>query len=252
MRWHSISLSFLNIDYVREIYNAMLEVDVNNTVSGDAKKSLETILQAMKIKSDELRNIDIKTELDAKKLFDNIFYAKKHYSDVISKTPLPQIDQAFNELKDSTKSYNERVSSFLSKISGGEREDIEDMAKEIIHFLEPDKYPLWTRWIWNKKRNSGSINYVLKDEVKINSEEEFWASINELKKVLDIFGLHSDNYYVTSIFLVYSYVRYLDYTTHLAVDKKAAGLIPTHLTTTALVLGLKPYLKVIKLANTRA
>jgi hypothetical protein len=51
---------------------------------------------------------------------------------------------------------------------------------------------------------------------------------------------------------VYTYVRYLDYTTHLAVDKKAAGLLPSHLATTALVLGLKPFLKVIRLANSGA
>ncbi|MFP3165399.1 MAG: hypothetical protein RXQ76_06090, partial [Acidianus sp.] len=120
----------------------------------------------------------------------------------------------------------------------------------IIHFLEPEKYPLWTRWIWNKKRGTGSINYVIKDDVKINDEKELFSAIDELRNVLEIFGLESKGkYYVTSVFLVYAYVRYLDYTTHLAVDKKAAGLIPTHLSTTALVLGLKPYLKVIKLAN---
>lgn len=229
----------------------MLDVDINNTASGNAKKSLQTILDAMELKSKTLRSLEISTEEDARKLFESVFYARKHFSDVISKTSIPELSYAFSQLKDPSLSYSERVEKFKSTVKGGEREDIEDMAKEIIHFLEPEKYPLWTRWIWNKERGTGSINYVIKDDVKINEEKELFSTIDELRKVLEIFCLESKvKYYITSVFLVYAYVRYLDYTTHLAVDKKAAGLIPTHLSTTALVLGLKPYLKVIKLANT--
>jgi hypothetical protein len=229
----------------------MLDVDINNTVSGNAKKSLQTILDAMEFKSKSLRSLEISTEEDARKLFESVFYARKHFSDIISKTSIPELSSAFSQLKDPSLSYSEKVEKFKSIVKGGEKEDIEDMAKEIIHFLEPEKYPLWTRWIWNKERGTGSINYVIKDDVKINDEKELFSAIDELRNVLEIFGLESKGkYYVTSVFLVYAYVRYLDYTTHLAVDKKAAGLIPTHLSTTALVLGLKPYLKVIKLANT--
>ncbi|ARM76770.1 hypothetical protein [Acidianus manzaensis] len=228
----------------------MLKVDVNNTVADDTKKSLNLIIEAMKMKSQELRKLDIQTEDDAKKLFDNIFYSKKHYQDVISKTSIPELQIAYNFLKNTNAGYNERVETFVSKVKGGNKEDLEDMAKEIIHFLEPEKYPLWTKWIWNEKRQTGSITYILKDETKLNSQSDFFAAVDELKKVLDIFGLSSSDYYYTTAFLVYAYVRYLDYTMHLAVDKKAAGLLPTHLTTTALVLGLKPYLKVIRFANT--
>ncbi|AWR97971.1 hypothetical protein DFR86_10775 [Acidianus sulfidivorans JP7] len=228
----------------------MLQVDVNNTVSDDTKKSLNLIIEAMKMKSQDLRKLDIQTEQDVKKLFDSIFYSKKHYQEVVSKTTIPELQVAYNFLKNTNASYDERVENFVSKVKGGTKEDIEDMAKEIIHFLEPEKYPLWTRWIWNENRHTGSITYVLKDDAKLKSESDFFATVEELKKVLDIFGLSSSDYYYTTVFLVYAYVRYLDYTLHLAVDKKAAGLLPTHLTTTALVLGLKPYLKVIRLANT--
>lgn len=228
----------------------MLRVDVNNTVSNDAKKSLGLMLEAMKLKSQDLKRLEIRTFEDAKKLFESIFYARKHFEDVMSKTTLLELEDAYNSLKDSALDYDRKISTFLSKVKGGRKEDLEDMAKEIVHFLEPEKYPLWTRWIWNKERDTGSITYVLKDNVKIKSQEEFFTAVNELRKVLDIFGLTSQDYFYTTIFLVYAYVRYLDYTIHLAVDKKAAGLLPTHLTTTALVLGLKPYLKVIKLANT--
>jgi hypothetical protein len=85
--------------------------------------------------------------------------------------------------------------------------------------------------------------------VTLKNRDDFISAVNELKSILSIFGLDTSNYYPTTLFLVYSYVRYLDYTTHLAIDKKAAGLLPTHLSTTALVLGLKPFLKVVKYAH---
>ena len=226
----------------------MLDKDVNNTAS-DPKKSFSVILDSMKMKSDFLRKLEIRTESDVKNLFEIIFYAKKHYDDVIHSTGVSQFSQAYSLLRDSSKSYEERVNQFVSMVKGGNKKDIEDMAKEIIHFLEPEKYPLWTRWIWNKERNTGSITYVLKDNVTLKSDSEFFSAVQELKSVLDVFGLDTGNYYPTSVFLVYAYVRLLDYTTHLAIDKKAAGLLPTHLTTTSLVLGLKPFIKVIKYAH---
>lgn len=226
----------------------MLDKDVNNTAS-DPKKSLSIILDSMKLKSDFLRKLEVRTESDVKGLFEIIFYAKKYYDDVINSTGVSLFSQAYSLLKDSSKSYEERVNQFASMVKGGNKKDIEDMAKEIIHYLEPEKYPLWTRWIWNKERNTGSITYVLKDDVALRSNLEFFSAVQELKSVLDVFGLDTSNYYPTSVFLVYAYVRLLDYTTHLAIDKKAAGLLPTHLTTTSLVLGLKPFIKVIKYAH---
>ncbi|QCO30872.1 hypothetical protein DFR88_10580 [Metallosphaera sedula] len=228
----------------------MLNVDVNNTASGDAKKSLNLILEAMKLKTEFLRTVKVDTEEEMKQVFDSVFYARKHYDDVLRNTGVTAFSKALETLRDDNVSYQERMQKFVSAVKASDQEDIEDMAREIIHYLYPEEYPLWTRWIWNPKRNTGSINYVLKENLTLKSTEEFLSSVNELKKVLEVFGLSTGNYYPTSIFLVYAYVRYLDYTTHLAVDKKAAGLIPTHLTTTALVMGLKPYIKVIKLAHT--
>lgn len=226
----------------------MLDKDINNTVS-DPKKSLSIILDSMKLKSEFLRKSEIRTDSDIKNLFEVIFYAKKHSDDVIKSTGTAQFSQAYALLKDSSKPYEERVSQFVSMVKGGNKKDIEDMAREIIHFMEPEKYPLWTRWIWNRDRNTGSITYILKDEITLKSTSEFFSAIEELKGILDVFGLDTGNYYPTSVFLVYAYVRLLDYTTHLAIDKKAAGLLPTHLTTTSLVLGLKPFIKVIRYAH---
>ncbi|MDT7861817.1 MAG: hypothetical protein RRA45_06355 [Saccharolobus sp.] len=226
----------------------MISKEPNNTVKNNPKESLSIILKAMQMKSDFLKSAEIKSEDDVKSIFDVIFYAKRQFRDVLEKNGLEKIRTAFEKLKDKNLSYDQRVEAF-SSLKSAEHEDIVDMAKEIIHFLEPEKYPLWTRWIWNPTKNSGSATYILKDNISLKTEEDYFNAISELKEVLSVFGLDTGNYYPTSIFLVYAYVRYVDYATLLAVDRRGGGLYPSHLSTTAMVLGLKPFLKVIQLAH---
>ncbi|MEJ2779269.1 hypothetical protein [Stygiolobus sp. RP850M] len=225
----------------------MLDKDVNNTYS-DPKKSFSVILDSMKRKSDFLMNLEIRTEEDRRKLFEVFFHHKKFYSQVAESTPLSEFSSLYSKMKDTSLPYDDRVTMFINSVKGMELKDLRDMARELLHYLQPTDFPLWNRWIWNEEKNSGSITYVLKDNVTLKNKNDFISAVNELKSILSIFGLDTSNYYPTTLFLVYSYVRYLDYTTHLAIDKKAAGLLPTHLSTTALVLGLKPFLKVVKYA----
>lgn len=195
----------------------------------------------MKRKSSFMRNLEIKSREDVEALFSSIFYANKYRREVLDKNNIEEISKSFNNLKEISKEYGDRIRSF--NLRGMKKEDMEDMAKEIIHLLEPERYPLWTRWIWNKTKNTGSITYILREGINLREEKDFLESVKELRSLLSIFGFDTGNFYSTSIFLVYAYVRYLDYATHLAIDRKGAGLLPTHLTTTALVLGLKPFIR---------
>ncbi|AHC50825.1 hypothetical protein SUSAZ_01665 [Sulfolobus acidocaldarius SUSAZ] len=226
----------------------MLAKEVTNTAKLNPKESLKAIIMAMEEKTKFLRSLNINSENDVRQLFDSVFYARKHFNYVLEKNGIGRIREAYNKLKDKSLNYSERLKLFSSLVSE-EPEDILDMAREIIHFLEPEQYPLWTRWIWNDKKNTGSITYVLMDNVKLNSKDDYFEALKELREILSVFGLDTNNYFSTSIFLVYAYVRYVDYATLLAVDRKGGGLYPPHLSTTAMVLGLKSFLKVIKVAN---
>lgn len=119
----------MSVDFVREIYNAMLNVDVNNTASGDAKKSLNLILEAMKLKTEFLRTVKVDTEEEMKQVFDSVFYARKHYDDVLRNTGVTAFSKALETLRDDNVSYQERVQKFVSAVKASDQEDIEDMAR---------------------------------------------------------------------------------------------------------------------------
>ncbi|MEM3292610.1 MAG: hypothetical protein QXY60_07740, partial [Saccharolobus sp.] len=96
LRWYTINI-FLNIDYVRDIFNAMVEKNPNNTVSDNPKQSLSVIIKAMEMKTDFLNKLEINSEEDVRKLFEIIFYSKKHTKEVLEKNGIEKIKMAFQK-----------------------------------------------------------------------------------------------------------------------------------------------------------
>jgi len=232
------------VDNVTEIYKAMIGKDPRNS-SRDPRDSLRTILDAAAAKGRFLREVSMSNLEDGRRVLNSVFYTRK-YSRDLNEQSLQVLRECFSSIKSSSSlSEASERSLCLSFMKG---EDASDFAKEVLHFVRPSEFPLWTRWVWNWERSSGALAYVLKDGVR--PKDDALEALRELREVLDTFGLRTGDYVPTAIFSVYAYVRCLDYTTLLAIDKKVAGLLPTHLGTTALVMGLKDFLKVMVSANT--
>jgi hypothetical protein len=39
-----------------------------------------------------------------------------------------------------------------------------DLPSELLHFTEPDRYWLWTRWIWDPATRTGALGLVTTDD----------------------------------------------------------------------------------------
>ena len=45
-----------------------------------------------------------------------------------------------------------------------------DLATEFLHFLSPDEYPLWARWMWDPRPRTGSLPLVVEDSYDLMGE----------------------------------------------------------------------------------
>jgi hypothetical protein len=45
-----------------------------------------------------------------------------------------------------------------------------DLASELLHFSLPDKYWLWTRWMWDPEIETGALRLVTMDEVDLHGQ----------------------------------------------------------------------------------
>lgn len=84
------------------------------------------------------------------------------------------------------------------KQAGKTKRAIYDFAAEMLHFLDPVKYPLMTRWVWDQNTVSGSLREFIKGsdhlvEVPLgNSPEMFEGTRQWLAEQLSEQGLYKD------------------------------------------------------------
>lgn len=60
---------------------------------------------------------------------------------------------------------DERIAAFCGHFPQDNKHRwVHDLAAEILHGLDPERYPLMTRWIWDRKANTGVIREIWFDD----------------------------------------------------------------------------------------
>jgi len=64
-----------------------------------------------------------------------------------------------------TSSTDERIASFCAQFPENKKHRwVRDLAAEILHGVDPERYPLMCRWVWDAKANSGVIREIWFDD----------------------------------------------------------------------------------------
>ena len=65
----------------------------------------------------------------------------------------------------------ERFETFCGKLPADSSLTLgHDLAGELLHYTEPEKYWLWTRWMWDEKANTGALPLVTIEGVDLEAE----------------------------------------------------------------------------------
>ncbi|NKQ54388.1 hypothetical protein HFP15_15995 [Amycolatopsis sp. K13G38] len=66
-----------------------------------------------------------------------------------------------------------------------------DLPGELLHFAFPDRYWLWTRWIWDPRVETGALRLVVTDDVDLDggtSRGETYLSVGQAMAFVDETG----------------------------------------------------------------
>jgi hypothetical protein len=64
-----------------------------------------------------------------------------------------------------TSSTDERLAAFCARFPEDKKHRwIRDLAAEVLHGVDPERYPLMGRWIWDRKANTGVIREIWFDD----------------------------------------------------------------------------------------
>ncbi len=227
-------------DFVQDFYNELLEKSLffQETLSKDRLPSL--------------------TKEDFDKLFEKIFAARRKRERIIEETGVDKLKKAVSDLlygdekkgflkkKKQERTWEQKVEDFVKEIRGVDRKAARDIASELLHFTFPDKYILWTSWIWDPESETGAIVF-LKEEPPTGGRgrrmygetyDQFKQVYEQIAEKLQEFGIKVKGYLFVDIFLAMIYATYVDYMT-LSTMHSAKGFFPPAGVMAKRLLGVK-------------
>ena len=109
-----------------------------------------------------------------------------------------------------------------------------DLPSEILHFTDPDRYWLWTRWMWNPRTSTGSLALVTVDEFDLfaPSRGEGYLRVGEATAFVDQTGkaagftAMAPGLFGTDIFLACVYCVYMYTVLRLRMTQEFNRIVP--------------------------
>lgn len=185
---------------------------------------LDAYLSALRLKSElfsELLNADRPERLNEKS-----FLAICTFMSTVRRRIGAWLDEnSFNLLQDrllmlldTRKPGGQRFEYFVASFpSDHTHRWVRDLAAEILHFTEPEKIPLMTRWIWDAQTGSGVIREIWFDQaipldtLALDDRPVTFLALNsELKEFLGTHGIYRDRIWMQDLLCAHLYAAYIN------------------------------------------
>jgi hypothetical protein len=116
-----------------------------------------------------------------------------------------------------TSATDERLAAFCVRFPQDKKHRwVRDLAAEILHGVDPERYPLMGRWIWDRKANTGVIREIWFDEdidnITLNVPDGFGTHImlrEELSQFLTNNGVFRDVIWYVDLLCAKIYADYI-------------------------------------------
>ncbi|MCP4202363.1 MAG: hypothetical protein GY769_10575 [bacterium] len=130
---------------------------------------LEDVGERLEAKSRLFREIlaeDRLAELDEtglKRLLGSIFSLRRKSKRLLRANDLETIRAELQALLYDEGPVAGRFDRFVNELGGLEKAMIVSLASEALHYTEPERYWLWTHWIWNPKSGTGALPLITQE-----------------------------------------------------------------------------------------
>lgn len=107
--------------------------------------------------------IDSLNEDDLKNVIGMIFTIRRKTKRILKANGLDNIRSSIADLLYGEQKLEDRFDKFVNSIESVETKMRLNFAGELLHYSNPDKYWLWTNWIWDPDTKTGSLPLVIQD-----------------------------------------------------------------------------------------
>ena len=138
-------------------------------------------------------------------------YAQPHWFDEMSKRISALLSGA------DTSSTDSRIASFCAAFPDDrEHRWVRDLAAELLHYADPERYPLMTRWVWDARANTGVLREIWHDDnvdsISIDVPDGYVTFLvlrEELAQYLATNGVFRDVLFYVDVLMAQVYAGYI-------------------------------------------
>lgn len=109
-----------------------------------------------------------------------------------------------------------RIASFSTAFPDGKKYRwVRDLAAELLHYTDPEQYPLMTRWVWDRQANAGVLREIWHgdiDRITIDIADNYATFLmlrEELSQFLSSNGIFRDMLFYVDLLMAQVYGDYI-------------------------------------------
>jgi len=180
-------------------------------------------------------------------LFGLIFSTRRKAKKIVEATDQNLLIHEINVLVSESGSVKDRFERFYNALEGLDDHVRHDLTGEILHFSNPDKYWLWSHWMWNPKTETGALSLVTVDDFKLDGDSvgETYMNIGRaiafVHEVGDAAGFQTihKSLFGTDVYLACVYVVYAYTVLRMRMTQEFNKVMPQQIKFVRRILGVK-------------
>lgn len=204
------------------------------------EEELTAIVAELRIKSQRVRQMLAPGSLPAfderafRALLGSVFSTRRRAAQVMELVDADRFRHAVSGLLHGAEPLAERFDLFVAQLEPLDLATRCDLAGECLHYWDVEQYWLWTRWMWDPDRNTGSLPLVTIQEYDLHGETpgltylkvgEAMAFVNSVGEAAG-FQHGGRGLLGTDVYLACVYVVYLYTVTRMRMTKEFNRVIP--------------------------
>lgn len=100
------------------------------------------------------------SESELTQLLRSIFSTRRKHKAILEAYPVDILRTHIYQLVHGSGDVGSRFQLFTDQLTVMDEGSRHEFASELLHFYDPDKYWMWTRWMWDPAKNTGALTLV--------------------------------------------------------------------------------------------
>jgi hypothetical protein len=188
----------------------------------EGQQGLADLVSSMAEKTASFRRLLLEeqqplTETQMEHLVAQMFTARRKIWPLIEEQGAAKVGELMRDLLTGHGDLTQRMARFEEALpaTGKVKRVIRDVAAEVLHFSDPERYPLMTRWVWDQGTTSGAIREFIRGgdyltDFPFGESPEMFEGLRQwMRETLLELGVYRDVPYMVDIILAHQYSQYV-------------------------------------------